>query len=134
MVCRGAISGVFAYVVHVIQVCAWYECVRLLSEGAMSGLWRWFVRFGYMVHSPIDARKYAIYGGSGRLLWQVCRYQVAPGMGTLQVLMSKVHQGYHLRISFGKCLSGSVSDSAKATGPPDEAADTQTVGAAGSLG
>ncbi len=55
-------------------------------------------------------------------------------METLQVLYSKVAHPYLLRISFGKCLSGNDSDSAKAAGPPDEAADTQTVGAAGSLG
>ena len=68
MVCGGAISGLFAYVVHVIQVCGGFMCVRLLSEGAMSGLWRWFVKFGYMVHSPTDARKYGNYRGSGGLL------------------------------------------------------------------
>ena len=45
IMCSGAISGLFAYVVYRIRVCAWYECVHLLSEGAMSGLWRWFVRF-----------------------------------------------------------------------------------------
>lgn len=38
--CGGAISGPIAYVVHVIQVDGWCKCVRLLSEGAMSGLWR----------------------------------------------------------------------------------------------
>ena len=66
--CGVAISGLFAYVVLVIQVDVWCKCVRLLSEGAMSGLWRWFVRFGYMAHSPTDARKYGNYGGSGGLL------------------------------------------------------------------
>lgn len=50
MVCGGAISGLFAYMVHLIQVCGWCKCVRLLSEGAMFWLWRWFVRFGYMAH------------------------------------------------------------------------------------
>ena len=70
--CRGAISGVFAYVVHAIQVCGGFMCVRLLSEGAMSGLWRWFVRFGYMAHSPTDARNYGNYRGAGGLLWQEC--------------------------------------------------------------
>lgn len=55
-------------------------------------------------------------------------------MEVLQVLMSKVHQGYHLRISFGKFLSGSGSDTAKAAGPPDEAAGTQDVGGTGSVG
>ncbi len=55
-------------------------------------------------------------------------------MEVLQVLISKVHQGYHLRTSFGKCLSGSDSDSAKAAGPPDAASDTQTVGGTGSVG
>ena len=39
-------------------------CVRLLSEGAMSGLWRWFVIFGYMAHTPTDTRKYGNYRGS----------------------------------------------------------------------
>ena len=45
-------------------------------------------------------------------------------MKTLQVLYSKVAHPYLLRISFGKCLSGSVSDSAKAAGPPDADAGT----------
>lgn len=87
-----------------------------------------------MAHSPTDARKYGIYGGSEGLLWQVCRYYVPPRVEVLQVLMSKVHQGYLLRTSFGKCLSGNGSESAKAAGTPDEVSDTQTVGGAGSLG
>ena len=49
--CGGCAAGVFAYDVHLIQVCACYECVRLLSEGAISGLWRCFLRFGYMAHT-----------------------------------------------------------------------------------
>jgi len=60
--------GLKAYVVHVIQVDVWCKCVRLLSEGAMFWLWWTFVRFGYMAHSPTDARKYDNYGGSGGLL------------------------------------------------------------------
>ena len=68
IMCSGTISGVFAYVVHVIQVCGWCKCVRLLSEGAIFWLWRWFVRFGYMAHTPTDARKYGIYRGPGGLL------------------------------------------------------------------
>ena len=55
-------------------------------------------------------------------------------MEVLQVLMSKVHHGYHLRISFGKCLSGNGSDSARAAGTPDAVSDTQTVGGTGSVG
>ena len=55
-------------------------------------------------------------------------------MKTLQVLYSKVAPPYLLRISFGKYLSGSVSDSAKAAGPPDAVSDTQTVGGTGSVG
>jgi len=51
-----------------------------------------------------------------------------------QVLISKVHQGKLIRTSFGMCLSGSVSDSAKAAGPPDEAAGLQDVGGTGSVG
>ncbi len=67
-ICTGAMVGLKAYVVHAIQVCGGFMCVRLLSEGAMSGLWRWFVRFGYMAHSPTDAHKYGNCGGSGGLL------------------------------------------------------------------
>ena len=52
----------------------------------------------------------------------------------VQLLYSWTAHPYHLRTSFGKCLSGNGSESAKAAGPPDEAAGTQTVGAAGSLG
>ena len=48
--------------------------------------------------------------------------------------MSKVHQGYHLRTSSDKRLSGNVSDSAKVAGPPDADADTQSVGGTGSVG
>ena len=55
-------------------------------------------------------------------------------MKTLQVLYSKVAHPYLLRISFGKCLSGSDSDSAKAAGPPDEDAGLQDVGGTGSVG
>ena len=55
-------------------------------------------------------------------------------METLQVLYSKVAPPYINRTLFGNCLSGNGSESAKAAGPPDEDADTQTVGAAGSLG
>lgn len=68
IMCSGAISGLFAYVVHVIRVCGWCKCVRLLSEGAIFWLWRWFVRFGYIAHSPTDALKYGYYRGSGGLL------------------------------------------------------------------
>ena len=49
--CRGCAAGVFAYAFHLIQVCFCYKCVRLLSEGAISGLWRYFLRFGYMAHT-----------------------------------------------------------------------------------
>ena len=71
IICSGAIVGLKAYVFHLIQVCSWCKCVRLLSEGAMFWLWRWFVRFVYMAHSPTDARKYGNYRGAGGLLWQV---------------------------------------------------------------
>lgn len=50
----------------------------------------------------------------------------------LQVLMSKEHQGKLHRTSFGKCLSGNGSESAKAAGPPD--AGLQDVGGTGSVG
>lgn len=72
IMCCGAISGVFAYVVHLIRVCGGCKRLRLLSVGAMFWLWRTFVRFGHMAHSPTDARKYGNYGGSGGLLQQVC--------------------------------------------------------------
>ena len=52
----------------------------------------------------------------------------------LHLLISKVHQGYHLRTSSDKRLSGNVSDSAKVAGTPDADADTQTVGGTGSVG
>ncbi len=55
-------------------------------------------------------------------------------MKTLQVLYSCTAHPYHLRTSFGKCLSGNDSDSAKAAGPPDEVSDTQSVGGTGSVG
>ena len=55
-------------------------------------------------------------------------------MKTLQVLYSWTAHPYHLRTSFGKFLSGSVSESAKAAGPPDEDAGTQDVGGTGSVG
>ena len=72
IMCPGAISGLFAYVVHPILIDAWCKCVRLLSVAAISGLWRNFVRFGYIGHTWTDARKYGNYGGFGGLLWQVC--------------------------------------------------------------
>ena len=55
-------------------------------------------------------------------------------METLQVLYSKVAHPYLLRISFGKCLSGSVSDSAKEAGTPNADAGLQYVGGTGSVG
>ena len=55
-------------------------------------------------------------------------------MKNLQVLYSWTAHPYHLRTSFGKCLSGSDSDSAKAAGPPDADAGTQYVGGTGSVG
>ena len=63
IICTGAMVGLKAYVVHAIQVCGGFMCVRLLSEGVMFWLWRSFVRFGYMAHSPTDARKYGNYRG-----------------------------------------------------------------------
>lgn len=55
-------------------------------------------------------------------------------METLQVLYSWTAYPYLLRTSFGKCLSGNGSESAKAAGPPDEVSDTQDVGGTGSVG
>ena len=92
------------------------------------------MRFGYMAHSPTDACKYGNCGGPGGLLNQVCRYQVPPGMKTLQVLYSWTAHPYHLCTSFGKCLSGNGSDSAKAAGPPDAVDGLQDVGGTGSVG
>ena len=43
-------------------------------------------------------------------------------------------KNYLIRTSFGKCLSGNVSDSARAAGPPDVVSDTQTGGGTGSVG
>ena len=71
IICSGAISGLFAYVVHLIRVCGGCKCVCLLFVGAMFWLWRAFLRFGYMAHTWADARKYGNYGGSGGLLWLV---------------------------------------------------------------
>ncbi len=64
IICTGAMVGLKAYVVHVIQVCGGFMCVCLLSVGAMLWLWRTFVRFGYMAHAWTDRRKYGNYGGS----------------------------------------------------------------------
>ena len=72
IICSGAMVGLKAYVFHLIQVCSWCKYVRLLSDAAMFWLWRSFVRFGYMAHSPTNARKYGNYRGSEGLLWQVC--------------------------------------------------------------
>lgn len=132
--CSGLMHGVFAYVVHAILADAWRECVRLLSVAAISGLWRTFLKFGYMAHPRDDARKYGIYGGFTGLLQQVWGKWIAPREKKLQLFISKVAPPYLLRITFGKCLSGNGSESAKAAGPPDEAADTQTVGGTGSVG
>ena len=67
----GCAAGVFAYVFHLIQVCGWCDCVRLLSVGAMSGLCRYFLRFGYMAHTWTIARKYGNYRGFTALLQQL---------------------------------------------------------------
>ena len=63
MVCRGLMSGLKAYDVHLIQVCFCYECVRLLSVSAMSGMWRTCLRFGYMLSTWPIAGKYGNYRG-----------------------------------------------------------------------
>ena len=55
-------------------------------------------------------------------------------METLQVLYSWTAHPYLLRTSFGKYLSGNVSESAKAAGPPDADAGLQDVGGTGSVG
>ena len=52
----------------------------------------------------------------------------------LQLFITTDINNYLLSGSCGRGLSGNASDSAKATGPPQTAPDTQTVGAAGSLG
>lgn len=53
---------VFAYVFHTSQVDVSCNFVRLLSAGAISGLWRWLLRFGYMGNGWLVVRKYGIYG------------------------------------------------------------------------
>ena len=55
-------------------------------------------------------------------------------MENLQVLYSKVASPYINRTMFGRCLSGSVSESARAAGPPDADDGTQYVGGTGSVG
>ena len=55
-------------------------------------------------------------------------------MENLQLFITSHINNYQLRISFGGCLSGNASDSAKAAGPPDSASDTQDVGGTGSVG
>lgn len=52
----------------------------------------------------------------------------------VQLLYSWTAHPYHLRTSFGKCLSGNDSDSAKAAGTPDTDAGLQDVGGTGSVG
>ena len=55
-------------------------------------------------------------------------------MENLQLFITSHINIYQLRISFGCCLSGNVSDSAKAAGPPQTVSSTQTVGGTGSVG
>jgi len=52
----------------------------------------------------------------------------------LQLFITYHINNYLLRISFGKCLSGNDSESAKAAGPPDADAGLQDVGGTGSVG
>lgn len=92
--CSGLMHGVFAYVVHAILADAWRECVRLLSVAAISGLWRTFLRFGYMAHPRDDVRKYGIYGGFTGLLQQVWSKWIAPREKKLQLFISKVAPPY----------------------------------------
>ena len=63
MVCRGLMSGLKAYDVHLIQVCGWCKCVRLLCVDAISGLWRTCLRFEYMRSTWPTAGKYGNYRG-----------------------------------------------------------------------
>ena len=132
--CGGCAAGVFAYAVHLIQVCACYECVRLLCVGAMLWLWRTLLRFGYMSSTWPTAGKYGNYRGFIRLLRQLWYNLVPPGEKHLHFFITLVHQGYLLRISYDSCLSGNVSDSAKVAGTPQLVSDTQTVGGTGSVG
>lgn len=60
--CGGLMCEVFAYVFHTSQVDVSCNFVRLLSAGAISGLWRWLLRFGYMGNGWLVVRKYGIYG------------------------------------------------------------------------
>ena len=69
--CGGCAAGVFAYDVHLIQVCGWCKCVRLLSEGVISGLWWCFLRFEYMDYTWTMVREYGNYGGFTALLQQL---------------------------------------------------------------
>ena len=55
-------------------------------------------------------------------------------MKILHFFITSYIKNYLIRISFGKCLSGNVSDSARAAGTPDAGSDTQTVGGTGSVG
>lgn len=55
-------------------------------------------------------------------------------MKILHFFITSDIKNYLIRISFGKCLSGNGSDSAKAAGPPDEDDGTQDVGGTGSVG
>ena len=87
-----------------------------------------------MVHTPTIRRKYGNYRGFTRILQQVCCYRLPPGVKILHFFITSHINIYQLRISFGGCLSGNVSDSARAAGPPDAVAGMQDVGGTGSVG
>ena len=55
-------------------------------------------------------------------------------MVKLQLFITSDINNYLLRISYGKFLSGNVSDSAKVAGTPQTVSSTQTVGGTGSVG
>ena len=77
----GAMDGLIAWEDHVKRVDIRFVCVRLSCDSGLclmkvrasfvrrcdvwgvSGLWRSFVRFGYMAHTPTVTRKYGNYRG-----------------------------------------------------------------------
>ena len=150
--CRGRVSGLKACGAHRCRSDERFDCVGRSCEAGwypvcfrasfvrrcdvwgVSGLWRTFLRFEYIAHTPTVTRKYGNYRGFTWILQQLCWYLLPPGVKTLHFFITSDIKNYLIRISFGKCLSGNESDSARAAGPPDAVSDTQTVGGTGSVG
>ena len=70
--CGGCAAGVFAYAVHLIQVCFCYECVRLLSvTGVSVAFLTYFGSMGVFSAAWTHIQQ-QVFGAEIQHLWALC--------------------------------------------------------------